>query len=161
MYRDDRKWADACTSQVLEILRYLVRHLVVLSVAPTEEDNKRATDFIVRLIGGAVAVRLRRSNCQFRDFTIRALRDSGTKTELAKIREGYASRYFYGWLDETQTLAEWVLIDLDKVRKSGLLEKQRPFIPNGDGTYFISITLKELADADCLIASKLLEEVPA
>lgn len=158
MYQHDRDYADSYTNQVLDILKYLVRHLVVLEVAPAEEDNKRATDFTVKMVGGAVAVRLRRPKYAHRDLTIRARRDSGAKTELTKIREGHASRYFYGWLDASGIIAEWILVDLDRTRATGILEKPRAFIPNGDGTYFIAIPWQELADAGCLIASKILTE---
>lgn len=161
MYQRDREMADSYTDQVLSILKLLVRHLVVLTVAPAEEDNKHATDFTVKLVGGAVAVRLRRPDCRFRDLTIRAQRDTGVKTELAKIKAGYASRYFYGWTDANRTIVEWILVDLDQVRAAGLLEKKRGLIPNGDGTHFISISIKELSESGCLIASKLLERVAA
>jgi hypothetical protein len=156
MYRQDRQWGDSYTDQVVGILRLLLRHLVVLSVAPSEEDNKRATDFTVKLVGGSIAVRLRRAECRFRDLTIRARRDNGVKTELAKIKEGYASRYFYGWVDDKHNISEWMLVDLDKVRSARLLDREWALIPNGDGTYFIAIPFTVLSKSDCLIASKLL-----
>jgi hypothetical protein len=142
--------------QVKATLKKLLPHLVELSIAPIEMDTKCATDFTVRLTGGDIAVRLRRPECQFRDLTIRALRDKGVKTELAKIKEGYGSRYFYGWVDSQDKIAEWILVDLNRLRKTSLLEK--PLIANkdkdgkSDGTYFIAISLRELCNAKCLIA---------
>lgn len=152
MYRQDRAWADSYESQVLNILQTLIPHLAVLSIASDQMDRKCATDFEVKLVGGTIAVRLRRSNCAYRDLTIRVHRDSLKKTELAKIKEGYAFRYFYGWTDDKGAISEWILVDLDKVREVGLLEKEWRWIPNGDGTYFIAIPLEELRSTGCLLA---------
>ena len=63
--------------------------------------------------------------------------------------------YFYGWIDKHHTIAQWIFVDLDKLRASGLLDVDRPHIPNGDGTFFIAITIKELRKADCIIATHL------
>jgi hypothetical protein len=153
LYETDKKWEEAYHPQVLGILNQLIPHLAVISIASDEEDKKSATDFKVVLMGGTIAVRLRRHTCKFRDLTIRSRRDSGRKTELAKIKEGYAYRYFYGWLNRNNVLSEWILVDLDKVREKGLLDIPRKEHPNYDGTYFIDIKIKELSDAGCLIAS--------
>lgn len=159
MYRQDRAWADTYESQVLSILKTLVPYLAVISIASDQTDRSYATDFEVKLLGGTIAVRLRKPDCKYRDLTIRARRDSGMKTELAKIKEGYAFRYFYGWTDARGTIAEWILVDLDKLRATNLLNK--PLIPNFDGTYFIAITIKELDDADCLITKHLPNTPPS
>jgi hypothetical protein len=116
------------------------------------QPKKEATDFEVNLMGGSIAVRLRRPKYTYRDLTIRAHRDNGVKTELAKIKEGHAFRYFYGWINDQNIIAEWILVDLNKVRKTGLLEKERRLIPNYDGTHFIAISIDELQNAGCLIA---------
>ncbi len=153
MYKDRREWADTYVSKVLCILNTLIPHLAVLAIASDETDKKYATDLEVKLLGGTIAVRLRKPDCQYRDLTIRALLDSGTTTELAKIKAGYAYRYFYGWVDDNGNIAEWILVDLDKVREMGLLEKERRLIPNGDGTFFISIPIRELRQSGCLLDS--------
>lgn len=158
MYQRDREWETSYQSQVMSILNTLISHLVILEIASDEIDKKRATDFSMRLKGGDIAVRLRRPYYDYRDLTIRAKRDNGVKTELAKIIEGYAFRYFYGWTNEQQRIAEWMLIDLDKVRAQGILEKDRRLIANRDpatgkpdGTHFMPIPAKELYDAGCLL----------
>jgi hypothetical protein len=136
----------------------MVHHLVIISIAPAsdEKDRSCATDVELHLTGGTVAVRVRRPDCNYRDLTLRAHRDNGMKTELAKIKEGHASRYFYGWTDYKRAIVEWILVDLDKVRETGLLEKPRPHKLNKDGTtYFIGISIRELFDAGCLIAYQL------
>ncbi len=159
-YSHDRKWQDFYASQVMDILKPLTPYCVELAVAPAEEDNKHATDFEIKLMGGSIAVRLRRPDCVYRDLTIRAKRDTGVKTELAKIREGHAFRYFYGWTDTRHIVAEWMLVDLDKVRTAGLLEKKRSFIPNGDGTHFIQISMRELEITGCLIKQNVKRFIP-
>lgn len=152
MYKSDRAWGDGFVAQVLTILKTLMAHLAVIEVASDEKDKSCATDFEVRLTGGTVAVRLRRPDCGFRDLTIRSHRDNGVKTELAKIREGHAFRYFYGWTNEQKEIAEWMLIDLDTARTVGLLSKERQARSNGDGTSFISIGIRELDEAGCILA---------
>lgn len=156
MYQQDRQWGDGYTEQVMGILKRLIVHCVVLSIAPTEEDNKHATDLTITLDGGFIAVRLRRPNCTRRDLTIRSSRSSGAKTELAKIKEGFASRYFYGWTNTNHVINEWILVDLDKMRSSGLIFTPRKDIPNGDGTFFVCFALNELSQAGCLIETQLL-----
>lgn len=158
-YKQDREWADTYEDQVLRILTQLMPHLVMLYVASDEKDKKEATDFEVKMKGGSIAVRLRdMKECRWRDLTIRSRRigkvqtGKDVKTELAKIKEGYGFRYFYGWVDENGIIAEWILVDLDKVRSSGLLDKQRQEIPNTDRTtWFIAIKIWELRNAGCLI----------
>lgn len=161
-YQLDREWESSYQSQVMSILNTLIPHLAVLEIASDEIDKKRATDFTLRLRGGDIAVRLRRPYYNFRDLTIRARRDNGVKTELAKIKEGYAFRYFYGWTDDEKRIAEWMLVDLDKVREKGILEKDWPLKPNKDprtgkldGTHFIPIPAKDLHDAGCLLEWQL------
>lgn len=154
-YRQDRTWANKYLPQVIKILRENINHLVEIKVAPDRKDMTQAVDLVIRLQGGNVAVRLRRSNCKYRDLTIRAKRDSGTKTELAKIKQGFGKWYFYGWINERDKVYEWMLIDLDKMRSSELLEKKR-LIPNDDGTYFIAISKQELKSVGCLILEKRL-----
>ncbi|HYT43386.1 MAG TPA: hypothetical protein VEP90_13695, partial [Methylomirabilota bacterium] len=143
-YKYDRKWQDQYTQQIMSTLKPLTPHCVELSIAPVEEDNKHATDYVVTMGRGSIAVRLRRPFYDQRDLTIRSRRDNGIKTiktELAKIKEGYAFRYFYGWTDKN-IIPEWMLVDLDKLRQSGLLEKRWHEYPNKDkdgkpdGTYF-------------------------
>lgn len=155
MYKRDRDWADSYESQVLIILNTLISHLAMLSIATDENDKKFATDIEVKLKGGTIAVRLRRPYYDHRDLTIRSSRSSGVETELAKIKAGFAYRYFYGWTNTHNIIEEWMLVDLDKVRAMGLLEN-REEIPNTDGkTAFIAISAGELQEAGCLIANNI------
>lgn len=156
MYQQDRTWGDSYTDQVKNILSPLMIYLAEILVAPAYKDNKCATDFTVRLKGSDIAVRIRRADQPYRDLTIRSRRANGTKTELAKVKEGHGSHYFYGWTDENNVIAEWIFVDLDKVRTTGLLSKPRKEITNKDKqTSFISISIQELEEAGCLIDKRI------
>jgi len=96
----------------------------------------------------------RRADCRYRDLTIRSHRETGYRTELSKIEEGFGDWYLYGWLNKQDKVAEWILVDLDKLRERRLW-LGRHDIPNGDGTWFIAISSQELRKTDCLIAEQL------
>ena len=127
-------------------------HLLDVRIADAEADLKRATDFVVTVIGGDVAVRIRRTRCAFRDWTVRARRDTGADTELAKLQAGYARWYLYCWQSTTGSIGEWILVDLDEVRRQGILAEPRRLIDNYDGTYFVAIPATELCERGLLVA---------
>lgn len=153
-YREDREWADNYLDQVANILRRNAAHLMDVQIAPDDVDRETATDMVLRLSGGDVAVRLRRADCRYRDLTIRSHRETGYRTELSKIEEGFGDWYLYGWLNKQDKVAEWILVDLDRLRKRKLW-LGRHDIPNGDGTWFIAISSQELRKTGCLIAEQL------
>jgi len=146
-------WADSYLPEVEQILRENINLLVSIKIAPMEDDTQRATDMIIDIEGeGQVAVRLRR--LKFRDFTIRS--KAGGRTEIDKIRDGFARWYVYGWI-ENNMIDEWILVDLDQVRKENMLDNRRT-INNKDGiTGFISISLKELREKNCILSEKIKE----
>ena len=146
-WQRDKQWSDSLIDQVKSVLEKHAGKLLSIQVAPRDEDVKHATDLIIKVQGGDVAVRLRR-DCRYRDLTIRAKRDSNAPTELEKIKAGFAHWYFYGWTAHNKII-DWMLVDLDRLRRSGLLEN-RPLISNHDGTFFIAIPRSELED--CIIA---------
>jgi len=152
-YKRDREWADSHLGQVEQILKDNMSSLVVVDTAPDAVDCKNATDMVIALTGGDVAVRLRRWNCKYRDLTIRSHRDTGARTELSKIRDGFCNWYLYGWLNKLGRITEWILVDLGKLRSSGLLEGQRQ-ISNHDGTYFIAISIPNLIQHDCIVVKE-------
>lgn len=110
---------DWQTALVPEVKRIIANYLV--SESPIEEDMHHATDLMVlRLDTTRVAVRLRRHS-YLKDyggeFTVREGRPAGTKTELAKILEGWGDYVFYGFATtDEQGLAAWVLGDLSVFR---------------------------------------------
>lgn len=88
------------------------------------------------------------------DITIRAQRDSGSKTELRKLCEGWGDWMFYGHAHEDQkSFCRWLLIDLHVWRREYLLRavaeeldgKARGTrlqkIPNHDGTHLVAINV--------------------
>lgn len=127
-----------------EVKRILANYLIC--EAPAEEDMHHGTDLIVlRLDTVRVACRLRRHKYLYladyaNEFTIRASRPSGAKTELAKILEGWGDYIFYAFASEDATeLAAWTLGSLNSFRlwhHQELWRGRRPGIskPNSDGS---------------------------
>lgn len=138
-------------SQIQKIITDNVGCFVSVEVASPEADMKRATDFVVRVMGGDIAVRIRRADVPWRDLTVRSY-NNGNKTEIHKLREGFARFYLYGWTNTSNAISEWALMDLDKIRALNLLEN-RTEKPNKDGrTRFICIPLAELRAKGCIVA---------
>jgi len=98
---------------VRQILKDNIKYLVEVVVASNEKDTKEATDFVIVLKGGDVAVRLRFWSCYTvrQEWTIRSRLDSGMETELSKLKKGFARWYLYGWVKDN-ILFSWMLIDL-------------------------------------------------
>ena len=158
-WQDDKSKTDNLLPSVKRILgEYLI------SAAPYEEDAKRNTDLIVlRLEAIRIAVRIRSANYwndakhpEYRDqFTIRAGRPSGVKTELTKIIEGWGDYFFYGFAnaDYTELLA-WTLGNLKVFRlwHATQTAKDHGCVPgqrceNGDGSsFFYAYNIDELPD---------------
>ena len=92
----DKKWADRFLPEIKAILGQLF-----IGAAPAKEDQQHNTDLIVlKMEPIRIACRIRSYGYweQFRDeFTIRQGRPRGTKTELAKIIEGWGDYFFYGF----------------------------------------------------------------
>ena len=113
-FREDFLWQMDIISQVRALLGQQV-----WKISDDTKDQKEACDLILQAKDGtSVAVRLRRDGYKekYRDeFTIRCQRSNGTKTELAKILEGYADWMFYGHT-ESGKIVSWMLIDLDAFR---------------------------------------------
>jgi len=156
-YYTDRSFSDKYISQAFDILRSLPANLFVdFEEASFKADTKEATDVIAIANGRyRIPMRFRRSHKAYRDLTIRSSRPTGIRTELQKIKGGFGDYYFYGWT-EGDTVIEWMLVDLDKLRASGLLEKSRKEIRSPDGTYFIAINRNELEEHACISASEFL-----
>ena len=160
-YEIDRAWADqpALIEQVRMILRRNAFHLIDFEISTPAEDARNGVDFNLSVRGGNVACRLRRANVDFRDLTLRAYRSNGTRTELQKMADGSftALAYFYGWVDIEGTIAEWMLVDIQKVISSGLLNT-RPIQHNTDQTTgFIAIPYLELDVSGYLFNRKIVD----
>jgi hypothetical protein len=122
-YPIDRYWADTYMPAIEQLVRKVAHRIISFTIAPEQEDTKQATDYLITVETGKIACRVRRPQCQFRDFTIRAWRKKGLKTELSKIKEGCSRWYIYAWAKDSKLLENAVLVDLDRLRQSRLLER--------------------------------------
>ena len=155
-WQNDKGWADNYFTSIRNVIYKVTCQIVKIEVAPDQEDKENATDYKITLETGNIACRVRRPSCKYRDLTIRATRTSGSKTELEKIREGYARWYLYAWAKDGNTFDAWIFVDLDKLRESGLLEQKHGVISNPDGkTGFIALSLNDLFLNNCIIAEGL------
>jgi len=158
-FDDDWDFQSGYYEQIKRIIEWNATQFIRVYVADPDADYKRATDFTVRIDGGDIAVRIRRASQKYRDWTIRSYK-GGHKTEIHKLKEGFGRFYLYCWEDEQGRLSEWVLIDLDRVRKAGLLDKTRREIANQDGrTRFIAVPVGELDEANCLVVRQLQKKI--
>ncbi len=116
IWQSDKARADKF---IPEIKRHLGE--ILIGEAPIEDDQQRNTDLIVlKMDSVRIGVRVRTPkyfDMYGGEFTIRADRPSGTKTELAKIIEGWGNYIFYGHSDHNeQSLRAWAVGDLNVFR---------------------------------------------
>ncbi len=152
---DDKEFSDVYLPQITTILKENAKHIINIMVAPYEADALRATDFIIKVEGGDVAGRLRRSKFfnQYRDWTIRSRRISGVETELSKLKKGFARWYLYGWI-KNEVIDSWMLIDLNIARQKRILDMPWHEKDNHDGTWFIVIPANDLIKYGCVVSSQ-------
>ncbi len=133
IYQGDRDWSDRYLPTVKKIVgSYLV------DIASATVDQKQATDLVVINAEKAIGCRVRRPGFYERyplEFTMRSHRDSGAKTEHAKVKDGWCDWMFYGHAASVANIDihRWFLLDLDVWREGNTDGKE---ISNGDGTYF-------------------------
>lgn len=143
-------WQLQYIEQVKEIIRSQATHIVNIEIASAENDMEHATDLEVRVTGGNIAVRIRR-DIPWRDLTIRA-KNGNARTEIHKLRDGYADWYLYAWTTENN-ISDWLLIDLNAMRSKGCFDESRPVIMNKDGyTGFVKYSLPELKSYNAIVA---------
>jgi len=154
----DKCWADKFIPEITKILTQNAGAFLDVAIANDQDDMEKATDLVVTVTSGQVAVRIRRDGYKkkYRDWTIRSYRNSGSKTELEKLRDGFGRWYLYLWTNNLM-IVDWILIDLNRARESGLLFKKRHHIQNKnknggpDGTYFVAISIPEIKNHGCLV----------
>lgn len=164
-YTDDRVWSD----QFMPHIRAIVGPRLLVE-SPLEVDTQQAADLIVlKARDMTIAARVRRAGYADRypwDFTLRARRDSGAKTEFRKIVEGWGDWLLYGHEGDKARLARWLLIDLHELRAEMIYDAHRPQrrlpdpmapIANGDGTHFVAYNVCRLP-ARIVVASS--HEIP-
>lgn len=158
-WQTDKQWADKYHSAIKVVVNKIADKIITFNIAPEQEDQTEATDYIITVEKGTIACRIRKPDCNYRDLTIRSWRKSGTKTELEKIKEGFGRWYIYAWAKNESALAEWWLLDLDALRKSPLLKNSRVEKQNKDGkTAFISISSSELYYWNVIIEKHICED---
>lgn len=165
-WEQDKGWADGFGEQIRSILQRNVGQMVSVRSATDDEDAQRATDLVVTLDTGDVALRVRRDDCRFRDLTLRYRRRPWGALEhpfvdgyeVDKIIEGYARWYLYLWTAGS-TVKDWLLVDLDVVRAARLIEAA---VENGRErentdrvTTFTWLELGELSTAGAVVATTL------
>jgi len=142
-----------------------VRQIVgphLLEPAPAEWDMERAADLVVlRARNITIACRIRRYGYAQKyphEFTIRSQLDSGHRTELEKITNGWGDWMFYGHASEDdEDIDAWFLIDLAAwrahlIRNRANIECVRK--SNGDGTHFVAFDVRSFkGNPKLLIAS--------
>ena len=151
-FAGDFDWQKKYYPQIERILKMNASKIIKVAVADDETDMKKATDFVVTLKGGRVAVRIRKDvGDRFHDLTIRSKRRSGAETELQKIEKGYVDFYLYIWTNK-ESVVDWWLVDINRLRTSGLLNTPRRETWNHDGgSAFIAFVYTELETAGALI----------
>ena len=169
-YNKDRAYGD----RFMAIIKGIIGpHL--LCPSPFEIDTTRASDLIVlRAEALDIGVRIRRPGYGDRwphDFTIRAKRDSGAKTELEKVCNGWMHWMFYGHgsaEDQAPALVHWMLVDMRvwrrEIMRAGWPEAKRRGLvterSNSDGTHFVACDVRKYPN-DLLIAANLPMRVAA
>jgi hypothetical protein len=141
-------WSDNYLNEVQQLLKLNAGHMMSISIASFDADAKRATD--IELVGADVAVRVRNGCLGYRDFTVRSSAPYNQPSEWEKIQLGCTDFYLYGWTNHDGHLDEWMLVDCDKLRESGLLENA-PERRNRDGSTFRYISLESLQRYGCIV----------
>jgi len=170
MNTDDWEFMLAHMPAVRKILSSLpVGYFMDFAAAQPQQDMEQATDLVLEIIGGTMAVRVRRRKYLDNakdfglDWSIR-YRNAGHKTEIHKLREGFADWYFYGYsANDIDAIAYWALIDLEMVRAAGMLAKENSYKwsmhDNGDGTAGMYIPIIELEKAGCIMDGSIYDTI--
>ena len=157
-YAQDRRWSDAFIPAIKAIVGPLL-----LEESSFEVDTQQAADLVVmNARDKTIACRVRR--CGYADrygyeFTIRAKRDTGAKTELEKIIDGFGDWMFYGHAaPDGMHVSRWMVISLPALR-AAIIRKQAVAMKqsNGDGTHFVAFDVRQIPDS-CVIASSFIVE---
>lgn len=155
-WKHDFAWSNRF---IPAIKRIVGPHL--LEPAPMEKDEQQATDLVViQAKNLSIACRVRRPGYAERypyEFTIRNKRDSGTKTELDKLIDGFGDWMFYGHSNaDEDDVCRWMLLNLDVWRSALIRRDHRNNLVfsrqnNGDGTHFVAFDVRSFPVAPPLI----------
>jgi len=155
-YAHDIKFEDNTVGHAQQLLSYKG---VTVTRASRGLDTKHATDLVRTWDNGSRVehwgLRSRGGEYVHRypfDLTLRSARDSGAKTELAKVLEGNCDGILYAFIDPKRPsqFCRWVKLWLPIFRLAardcadwwhGCESKKRS---NRDGTYFVPIDLRAI-----------------
>lgn len=151
----DKEWADTFLPEIERVLRSASPYMVTVEIATDDDDQRHATDYVLRVSSGAVACRVRdAARCPWRDLTLRSGRDSGATTELGKILKGWADWYLYAWADGDRFI-DWVLVDLGAFRCHwSALQASGTTRYAGGGTSFLAIPVAALESVPGLVVAR-------
>ncbi len=152
-WKDDKSWSDKFMQKL-----QMVAGLLITSPAPVADDAFKNTDMIV-LVARSVRIACRIRRYEFyksfpHDFTIRSARDTGTKTELSKILDGWGDYLIYGFSNQAETnLEAWRVINLEAFRQNF---KSLPYstLSNGDGTHFCAFDVRRMPPGIVVMQSR-------
>jgi len=159
-FNNNWDFSQAYMPEIISILQANFTRIISIAQSTTEQDLNYATDLNMAISGGKIAVRVRRSSIGFRDLTIRAT-NKNHQTELEKLRhkDDVPSWYIYGW-EHNGKLTDWLLIDIEAMKKSGIIYDDRPVRMNPDGyTGFVSYSIPELYKSNAIAEFKATSEV--
>jgi hypothetical protein len=147
-YEQDRSWSD----QFIPCMKRIIGPRL-LEPSSVEVDTKQAADLVVfRARDVTIACRVRRHGYADRypfEFTVRSARDSGARTELEKLTDGWGDWMFYGHAAASgPTITRWWLLDLSAWRSALIRDRDRIVMhkqSNGDGTHFVAFDVRSFA----------------
>lgn len=159
-YDNDRRWSDAYIPAIKKIVGPLL-----LEESSFEVDTQQAADLVVmNARDKTIACRVRRPGYADKyghEFTIRAKRDTGAKTELEKIIDGFGDWMFYGHAhSDGMSVCRWMVISLPALR-AAIIRKQAIALKksNGDGTHFVAFDVRALPESCVISASFVVHRV--
>jgi hypothetical protein len=147
-FKQNFEWQE----QFVPIVKAIVGPLLLVP-APFKLDTEECTDFLtLKARDMRIGCRIRRPGYEIfhHQFTLRCKLDSGAKTELEKIMDGWCDWLFYAHATQEGELRPWYVIDLNAFRthintkpnESPRLETLPKQVDwgkraNNDGTHFV------------------------
>lgn len=173
----EKNWnfAEKHMLAIRKILKQMpAEYFMDFAAAPAQQDMEEATDLILFVEGGTMAVRVRRhkywtKNNDDPEWSVRFRSRQNKKTEIDKLREGLADWYFFAYSqDDKSELAAWWLVDLSQVRDNGLLDDLESWqlaslgwrgpYSNSDGSAGAYFPFDKLEQLGCILDSEIQDD---
>lgn len=158
-YELDRRWSD----RFIPAIKQIVGPYLLEESSFYVDANQAADLVILNARDKKIAARVRRHGYAEKygyEFTIRAHRSSGAKTEMEKIVDGFGDWMLYGHsCSEERTLDRWLLIDLAALRAALIRQNARyETRKNTDGTTgFVAFDVRNLPENVVIASSHKIE----